>query len=210
MKPFFQRHFVGERSGLRVWIAGAAWVVVATVLLASCGATHDPSSQGSSTSSSEGATRSTTRTTATAPDGTASSYNQGRVVPPPETPTTVPRETSEIPVTQYVGAGQQIIITRNGFWPQTLDANMKVPITWTNLSGRPQKVIFDDIPVSSATIPAGWQYVWKSYFGGSYAYKSASGFQCRARAAGTDAHSHSRYHDDHRALRGPTPRKPLP
>ena len=53
---------------------------------------------------------------------------------------------------------------------------MKVPITWTNLSGRSQKIIFDDIPVSSATIPAGWQYVWKSHFGGSYAYKSASGF----------------------------------
>jgi hypothetical protein len=80
------------------------------------------------------------------------------------------------PVTPDIAAGQQIIITPNGFWPKTLYANFQVAITWTNLSGHPQKVSFDHIPVSSGVIPAGAQFIWKTHFGGSYTYSTASGF----------------------------------
>ncbi len=144
---------------------------MAAAVLASCGATKsDPSSQGSTTSSSA-----IGPTTSTSPDGPASAYPPGHLVSAPETPTTVPREHPEVPITQYIGTGQQIIIKATGLWPNTLYANDKLPITWTNLSGRPQKIIFDHIPVSSTVIPSGWQFVWKSPFGGSYTYHSASG-----------------------------------
>ena len=155
--------------------AGVLAALLTAVVLASCGSTHDPSAQGASTSSPAGAPSSTTKTTSSPPDGPASAYPRGHLVAAPETPTTIPMETSKVPITQYIGAGQQIIIKASGFWPNTLYANYKVPITWTNLSGRPQKVVFDHIPVSSPTIPPGWKFVWKSPFGGSYTYSSASG-----------------------------------
>jgi len=97
-------------------------------------------------------------------------------VPPPVTPTTVPFEYGKVPVEHYIQSGNTILIKPDGFWPQTLYANDAVPITWYNLSGRPQVVAFDHIPVSSTTIPPGWVFVWKSRFGGSLTYHSASGF----------------------------------
>lgn len=76
---------------------------------------------------------------------------------------------------KYLAAGNQVVIYSSGIWPQTLYANYKVPVTWTNDSGKPQTIKFDSIPVSSSTIPPGAQFVWKADFGGSYPYHTTSG-----------------------------------
>jgi hypothetical protein len=140
-------------------------LLLTVVLLAACGS--NKAVVGTTSSQPSGGSTSTTYN---------SYYPKGEIVPAPETPTTTPREGPGQPVTATIGAGQQIIITPNGFWPKTLYANYQVAITWTNLSGHPQKVSFDHIPVSSGTIPVGAQFVWKTHFGGSYTYSSASGF----------------------------------
>jgi hypothetical protein len=138
-------------------------------LLSSCGSsgTHGATvGTGSNSSSTTSGQASTTTTTY---------YPQGHLVAPPSTPTTLPGETANIPVSSYISAGNTILIKSNAFWPHTLYANDQVAITWVNLSGRPQKVAFDHIPVGSQVIPPGWEFVWKSRFGGSLTYHSASG-----------------------------------
>jgi hypothetical protein len=129
-------------------------------------------------SSNKAADGTTTSSTSSGPTSTTynSFYPKGKIVPAPETPTTTPKEGPGAPVTPNISAGQQIIITPDGFWPKTLYANYEVAVTWTNLSGHPQRVSFDHIPVSSGLIPVGAQFVWKTHFGGSYTYSSASGF----------------------------------
>jgi hypothetical protein len=141
-------------------------------LLASCGSSKSAGNQntqdgGGSTTTTAGNPQNSTTTT--------TYYPQGHLVAPPSTPTTLPGETAKIPVSSYISAGNTILIKSNAFWPQTLYANDQVAITWVNLSGRPQKVAFDHIPVGSAVIPPGWEFVWKSRFGGSLTYHSASG-----------------------------------
>jgi hypothetical protein len=152
---------VGRSSSRPVFVA----LLLSMLLIAACNS--NKGADGTSTSRPSGASTPTTYN---------SYYPKGKIVPAPETPTTTPREGPGQPVTPLIGAGQQIIITANGFSPKTLYANYQVAITWTNLSGRPQKVSFDHIPVSSGTIPVGAQFVWKTHFGGSYTYSSGSGF----------------------------------
>jgi hypothetical protein len=154
-------HLVARRSSRSVLVA----LVLTVALLAAC--SSNKAVDGTTTSRPSGGSTSTTYN---------SYYPKGKIVPAPETSTTTPREGPGQAVPPDIGAGQQIIITPNGFWPQTLYANYQVAITWTNLSGHPQKVSFDHIPVSSGTIPVGAQFVWKTHFGGSYTYSSASGF----------------------------------
>jgi hypothetical protein len=146
--------------------------LLAGLVLAACG-TATGAGKSSTTNPSNGGSDGRTSTTINAYP--PSEYPPGTVVPAPDTSTTIP-EDGGLPITQNSGTGQQILITPNGFWPNTLYANQKVAITWTNLSGRPQRVSFDHIPISSGVIPVGAQFVWKTHFGGSYTYSSASGF----------------------------------
>jgi hypothetical protein len=166
-----------------------AIVAIGTVLLAACGSSPSsagshPRSSGSTTSSSStdnpsgghkgdksngSGSSSTTSTSTTSPF-----YPKGKIVPKPSTTTTVPEDGGR-PVNSYLAAGNQIVIYSSGIWPQTLDANDQVPVTWTNDSGKPQSIKFDSIPVSSSPIPPGAQFVWKADFGGSYPYHTASG-----------------------------------
>jgi hypothetical protein len=162
MRSLEQMHPPGKRAGTLC----AALLIVA-ITFAACSSAN--SASGSSTTPSSA-------TTSGGSTSTSDFYPSGHIVPKPDTPTTVPREAVGQPVTPDIAAGQQIIITSNGFWPKTLYANFEVAITWTNLSGHPQKVSFDHIPVSSGLIPAGAQFVWKTHFGGSYTYSTASGF----------------------------------
>jgi hypothetical protein len=155
------------RSKRRLTFCAAALILAVT--LAACAS--GKSASGTSTTQSSVGTTSDGPTTST-----TDFYPQGHIVAKPDTPTTVPREDPGQPVTPDIGAGQQIIITPHGFWPETLYANYQVAITWTNNSGHPQKVSFDHIPVTSGLIPTGAQFVWKTHFGGSYTYSSASGF----------------------------------
>jgi hypothetical protein len=55
-----------------------------------------------------------------------------------------------------------IIITANGCMPQTLEANVSYPVVWTNLSGKPQRVVFQHFAVDSGTIPPGGTFTWSS------------------------------------------------
>jgi hypothetical protein len=135
--------------------------------------THDSTGDGTSTTTST-ANGPTTPTTLTTP--TTNPYGQGHVIPPSPTPTTTPREHPTVPVPPYVGDGEQILIEPHGFWPQTMYADLDLPLTWTNETGHPQKVIFDHIPVTSPVIPPHGQFKWQPEFGGSYTYRSASGF----------------------------------
>jgi len=164
-KGFLARSPLGA-SCFRVPASVLAFAVMG--LLASCGSTPSAGGHGSTTTTTDttGPQNSTTTTTY---------YPQGHLVAPPSTPTTLPRETPSIPVTQYISAGNTILIKSNAFWPKTLYANEDVPIVWVNLSGSPQKVAFDHIPVGSTVIPPGWEFVWKSRFAGSLTYHSASG-----------------------------------
>jgi hypothetical protein len=82
-----------------------------------------------------------------------------------------------MPVNKYIDSGQQVLIYPGAFWPQLLYATYNVPITWTNLSGRPERVIFSGIPVSSPVIPEGGQWVWASRTAGALIYKAPSGFR---------------------------------
>jgi hypothetical protein len=131
-------------------------------------------SPGSTSSPSSGSTTPNTLSTST-----TFPYGSSHVVGKSTKPTSVPKEGPEAPVTQSEGAGQQILIEPDGFWPQTLYANMAVTVVWTNETSVPQKVVLDDIPVQSAEIPSGGQFVWSPHFGGSYTYHSASGFRAR-------------------------------
>jgi hypothetical protein len=99
------------------------------------------------------------------------------VLPVAGTSTTVPREVPGRPIDPVVDAGQQIVITAQGFEPARLYANDSVSVVWTNLSGTPQTVSFVAFPIHSAVIPVGGQFVWTpSGAALTMAYRSASGF----------------------------------
>jgi len=90
--------------------------------------------------------------------------------------TTVPTERGT-PIPSGFAAGQNILITKKGFYPQTLEANVSSPIVWTNLSGSPQRIIFENFPVDSGTIPAGGTFTWSTVNVVALEYRSASGFR---------------------------------
>jgi hypothetical protein len=156
-------------------------VLVLACLFAACGAAAKSSgsttSDGpSSTSQSDGG-NSTSSTRATVPTTTTTYYKQGKVIPKPTTPTTLPRETKGQAVPEYTGPGQQILIYPTAIWPKYLYANDKVAITWTNLTNTTQTITFFHIPFSSLPIPPGGQFIWKSPSGGVIGYRDSSGAQ---------------------------------
>jgi hypothetical protein len=177
----------------RVRVVKRAWLVlgVIAVSLAACSSTpHKAAGDGATSTSSRSATSSTSSTDDSTGGGTPTTtatssgpttpttnpYGQGHVVPASPTPTTTPREHPTVPVPPAVGDGEQILIEPNGFWPETMYADLDLPLTWTNETGHPQRVIFDHIPVTSPVIPPHAQFKWQPEFGGSYTYRSASGF----------------------------------
>ncbi len=179
-----------SRSGVVRIVGGLLIILVLAAGLAACGTPKNSSStsvagtnggsHNGTTSSSNGAKTNGGGTKGKGSPGadgpTTTFYPQGHIVPPPDTPTTTPREVPSEPINQYISAGQQIVIEPDGaFWPQSLYATYQVPITWTNLSGRPQKVVFDYIPVQSPEIAPGAQFVWKWRSGGTLSYHSALG-----------------------------------
>src|ERR1700720_1974378 len=118
------RGVMKSRGNQRLPVCAA--MLIFAITLAACGSAKS----GSGTST----TQSSIGTTSDGPTSSTSDfYPPFHVVPKPDTPTTVPREGPGQKVTQVSGAGQQIIIMPNGFWPETLYANYEVPITWTNL-----------------------------------------------------------------------------
>lgn len=117
--------------------------------------------------------RSTTTTlSTTAP--LSVSFGQG-AIGPADPSTTIPTEGGR-PVPAVFGAGQNILITPHGFAPQTLEANVSAPVVWTNLSGKPQRVVFVGFGVDSGTIPPGGTFTWSTKNAVELEYHSASGW----------------------------------
>ena len=148
---------------MRGWSLTAALAVVALICVA-CGSGPNSTSEPSSSSSSQ-------------PRATVATTDPGRVVGAPSTPTTVPHERGTRPISPVVDNGQQVIITATGIVPHQLFADEADPVTWTNLSGTTQQLIFTVIPVKSPPIPAGAQFVWQPANAITIAYHTTSGLQ---------------------------------
>jgi hypothetical protein len=135
-------------------LAASALMVV---VLAACGSSPDhPAAAG--TTSTTGTKASTTKPTVDA--APTISFGTGSVGPADPT-TTVPNERGRA-IPPDFGAGQDIIIGKTGFQPETLEANVSAPVVWTNLSGRPQRIIFVNFAVDSGTIPPGGTFTWST------------------------------------------------
>lgn len=64
--------------------------------------------------------------------------------------------------------------------PQTLEANVTSPVVWTNSTGKPQRVVFDDFPIDSGTIPPGGTFTWSTNDAVTLGYKVLpSGKPCK-------------------------------
>jgi hypothetical protein len=148
---------VRTRPGKRAFplLAGLLASVALIVGLAACGGS--PSSKQGSVSST-----STAGSGANASGGAPLNVTYGTgSVGPSDPSTTLPNERGR-PIPPQFGAGQNILITSKGFEPQTLEANVSAPVVWTNLSGRPQRIIFVNFPVDSGTIPPGGTFTWST------------------------------------------------
>jgi hypothetical protein len=107
----------------------------------------------------------------------------------PDPTTTVPVERVGRPINTANDAGQAVIIAKGGYLlPEWLVAEVNLPITWTNLSGVPQQIVFDDAPVHSAIIPSGGTFVWKSPgYAISLTYHTAHGHHAQLTLQSPDA-----------------------
>lgn len=99
------------------------------------------------------------------------------IVPAPDGTTTVPTERGTRPIDPIVDAGQQILITSHGLVPQHIFSLVTEKVTWTNLSGTVQNIVFDYVPVRSPAIPPGAQYVWTPSTAIEIAYRTTSGMK---------------------------------
>jgi hypothetical protein len=119
----------------------------------------------------------TTTTTATAKFlAPESDYGTGAVGAPNPT-TTVPTERGNRPINVENDAGQEVVIGEHGqLAPEMLVADVSLPITWTNLSGAPQQIVFNDAPLRSPVIAPGQTFTWTSPgYGISLAYHLVNG-----------------------------------
>ncbi len=100
----------------------------------------------------------------------------------PSPTTTVPTERgASRPIDPSNDAGQEVVIAKGGYLlPEWLVAEVNLPITWTNLSGVPQQVVFDDAPVRSPVIAPGATFTWTSPgYAISLTYHTAAGRHAR-------------------------------
>jgi hypothetical protein len=153
---------------------GAVMVAVAALLLMAAGC-------GSNAAHASGTTTSTPSTTSAAAalagcTTDKTTFGTGTAGAPDPT-TSVPTDTGTAPINPTNDAGQEVIIAKGGYLlPEWLVAEVAYPITWTNLSGVPQQIVFNDAPVCSAMIPPGGTFSWKSPgFAISLRYHTAHG-----------------------------------
>jgi len=72
-------------------------------------------------------------------------------------------------------AGQQILITPSGIHPSLLLATQGIPVVWTNLTNRPQRVIFTNAQVQSEIIPPGGTFSIPTPRSESYTFRTPTG-----------------------------------
>lgn len=142
--------YLTERWAL-VLVAG-----LSAVALAACGGSSDPTSAKSSGSTSSTAVRHGSAT------GRMKVGLGTGAIGAPDPTTTLPNERGNA-IEPVISAGQNLIITSKGTClPQTLEANVSAPVVWTNLSGKPQRVVFKNFPVDSGTIPPSGTFTWST------------------------------------------------
>jgi hypothetical protein len=160
---------IGRRGARAI---GLVFVSVLLVLgLAACGASPQDKAKSATPSSSP----SSTSTTLSVDAPTRVSFGSGSVGAP-DTTTTVPTDIGGPTIPPGFAAGQNVIIKSSGFWPETLEANVSAPVVWTNLSGRPQRIIFVNFPIDSGTIPVGGTFTWSTRSALDMEYRSTTGF----------------------------------
>jgi hypothetical protein len=160
---------------------GNALVVILGVVALMASACGSPANATSATR------RTTTTTSTTAPTQRAGGfltpevkYGTG-VVGAPEPTTSVPTERGTRSIDPTNDAGQEVIIAKGGYLlPQWLVADVSLPITWTNLSGAPQQIVFDDAPLHSPVIVPGGTFTWTSPgYGVGLTYHTVGGHEGR-------------------------------
>jgi hypothetical protein len=135
-----------------------AAVFAAGLGLAACGSGGNPPS---SSDASRTTTTASSRSSASAVDKpTRVGLGSGSIGQADPT-TTVPQDFGRAIPPEFA-AGSNAIITSAGCMPQTLEANVTSPVVWTNLSGKPQRLIFLTVPVDSGTIPPGGTFTWST------------------------------------------------
>ncbi len=172
------------RTGLgRNVMTAAASLAVLTGFafgVAACGGTTNASSNQQTTTSTKNAgivdAHPKGESAANAPMRV--SYGTGSIGAPDPT-TTLPNEAGQA-IQPGLNPGEHIIIKGGRALPQTLEASYGTPVVWYNLSGSPQRIIFNDYkyyPVDSGTIPPGGTFTWTAPSGGPVAYTlEPSGF----------------------------------
>jgi hypothetical protein len=138
--------------------AGALALAVAlTGLAAGCGSSTGNSAAGKSTTTTTSARHATKGFQPPVMKYGTSIYGA------PDPTTTIPTERGTRPINSLNDAGQQVVIAERGVLaPRILIAGVEYPITWTNLSGKPQQVVFNDVPAVSQIIAPGGTFSWKS------------------------------------------------
>lgn len=104
--------------------------------------------------------------------------DHGHVVPASSTSTTVPVEipSHPLPIASTSTLGQQILIHKTAFVPQTLYADSGEALVWTNESGAPTRVQIYNYRITSPTIPPGAQFVWTPPSGGVLSIRGTPNF----------------------------------
>jgi hypothetical protein len=160
---------VVSRTGRGGVMAGVAALVL---VAAGCGS-NSAHAAGTTTSSTSTTSAAAALAGCTVPKVTFGTGTAGA----PDPTTSVPTDTGTAPINPTNDAGQEVIIAKGGYLlPEWLVAEVAYPITWTNLSGVPQQIVFNDAPVCSAMIPPGGTFSWKSPgFAISLRYHTAHG-----------------------------------
>jgi len=73
-------------------------------------------------------------------------------------------------------AGQQILISPTGIHPSLLLATQGLPVVWTNLTDRSQRVVFTNAQGESGLIPPGGTFSMPTPRSESYTFKTSTGF----------------------------------
>jgi hypothetical protein len=141
------------------WAAAIAASAALVVSLAACGSSPGHPS-GAATASSTSTTMPKATTTPSTGVPAKIGFGSGSVGPADPT-TTLPNERGRAIAPDF-GAGQNIIISPTGFEPATLEASVAAPVVWTNLSGKPQRIVFTNFSVDSGTIPPGGTFTWST------------------------------------------------
>ena len=149
------------------WIRRASGCLLGLIFAlgaAACGSTPGTPSAGQSTRSSTTAGNAASVGAGHQPSGSATNaptkvaYGSGTVGPSDPT-TTLPSENGR-EIQPVVAPGQNIVILKQGCFPQELQASVTAPVVWYNLSKEAQRVVFEHFPVDSGTIPPGGTFTW--------------------------------------------------